>query len=111
MNESMADLQDLLMRLHKRLRARLEETEDEADRKALLTEMAEVTHRIQLAGGLLFAAQAQELETRVAAVRKGTKAVNSAIAEFEGLKSFLDSMKGFLSLVDEAIDAAKSLAG
>ncbi len=110
MNDTLADLQDRLVRLHARLRDRLGATDDDAERQALVTEMTEVTHRVQLVGGLLFAAEADELDAKVREVKAATKAVNAAIARIGGLKDLLDAMSGFLGLVDEAIDLAKTLA-
>lgn len=85
-------------------------TPDAATRQALITEMTEVTHRIQVVGGLLFAAQSDELCESVDAVRKGTKAVNAGIAGIADLAAFLGAMNAFLGLVDDAIDLAKTLA-
>ena len=71
--------------------------------------MQEVSHRITLTGDLLFAAQAQELDGKVADVTKATKKVNAAITDFKNVKAFLDAMSEFLALVDQAINLAKTL--
>ncbi len=110
MNETLADLQDRLVRLHRKLRDQLAETEDAAQRKALVNEMLEVTHRIQVIGGLLFAAEAAALDDKVQEVRAATRKVNEAITQIKQLRDFLDTAADFLALVDEAIDIAKGLA-
>jgi len=67
MNDALVSLQDLLVRQHRRLRDSLEATKNEGVRSALIREMGEITHRVQLVGGLLFAAQANQLDAKVAA--------------------------------------------
>lgn len=109
MNKTLADLQDRLVRLHKQLREQLKSTDDAAQRQALVTEMIEVTHRVQIVGGLLFAQESEELEAKVADVAKATRKVKDAIAEIKKLKDFLDTITAFLGLVDEALDLAKVL--
>jgi hypothetical protein len=110
MNETLADLQDKLVRLHRKLRDQLAQTEDAAQRQALLNEMVEVTHRVQLVGGLLFASEAAALDDKVKEISAAAKKVNAAIAQIKELKTFLDTVSDFLGLVDEAIDLAKGLA-
>jgi prefoldin subunit 5 len=56
---------------------------------------------------MLFAAQAAELDDKVKEISAATKRVNASIAEIAQLKDFLDTISGFLGLVDEAIDLAK----
>src|SRR5580765_2205486 len=100
MNETMADLQDRLVRLHRSLRDQLAQTDDAALRQTLVNEMAEVTHRIQLVGGLLFSAGAATLDDKVKEISAATKKVNDAIAEIKQLQTFLDTFSDFLGLVD-----------
>lgn len=110
MNETLADLQDKLVRLHGKLRDQLAQTDDPAQRQALMNEMTEVTHRVQLVGSLLFAADAATLDEKVKEVSGATAKINKAVAQIKELQSFLDTMSDFLGLVDEAIDIAKGLA-
>lgn len=107
MNETLISLQDRLIRLHRKLRDQLAETEDPDQRQALSNEMIEVTHRVQLVGGVLFAAQAAQLDDKVKEISAATRNVNAAIAQVAQLKDFLDTFSDFLGLVDEAIDLAK----
>jgi flagellar hook-associated protein FlgK len=109
MNESLATLQDTLARQHKKLRDAIPTAPDAAARQALLTEMSELTHRVQIVGSLLFRAQTQALTDKIAEVNKATKKVNAAIKQIQALKGFLDAVSGFLTLVDEAIDIAKKV--
>lgn len=109
MNDALITLQDTLIKQHKRLREALGTVDTDDQRRTIIREMFEITHRIQLAGGLLFAAQSQDLDAKVAAVRKGTAKIKAAIDELDNLQHFLDTMSSFIALVDEAIDLAKSL--
>jgi hypothetical protein len=108
-NDAMRELQSTLVRQFKKLNDALE-GETDADRAdAILREMQEVSHRVALAGSLLFAGQAKELDEKVAEVAKGVRKVNAAIAEIKNLQAFLDTVSDFLVLVDDAIDLAKTL--
>jgi 23S rRNA C2498 (ribose-2'-O)-methylase RlmM len=108
-NESMRDLQSTLLRQFKKLHDSLDDVTD-ADRvDAIVREMQEINHRIAMAGSLLFAAQAQELDGKVAEVSKATRKVNASVADLRNLQAFLDAMTEFLGLVDEAIDLAKAV--
>ena len=71
--------------------------------------MTEISHRVAIIGGLLFRKQADELDEKVAAVKKATRSVNAAIANFRDLQAFLGAFSEFLALVDEAIDLGKVL--
>jgi 23S rRNA C2498 (ribose-2'-O)-methylase RlmM len=108
-NESMRDLQSTLLRQFKKLHDSLDDVTDADRADAIVREMQEVNHRIAMVGGLLFAAQAKELDGKVTEVSKATRKVNAAIADMKNLQAFLDSMTDFLGLVDEAIDLAKAL--
>jgi hypothetical protein len=109
MNPALESIQDALMKQHRKLRDMIPTAPDAAARQALLTEMAEITHRIQITGSLLFSKQTKELDDKVGALKTATKDVNKAIADLKALKGFLDAMSKFLSVVDEAIDLAKKL--
>jgi hypothetical protein len=108
-NESMSALQSTLLRQFRKLHDSLDGETDAGRAQAIVREMQEVNHRIAVAGGLLFAGQAEALDGKVARVTKATRKVNAAIADLRNLQVFLDAMSEFLGLVDEAIDLAKAL--
>jgi prefoldin subunit 5 len=108
-NESMRKLQNALVLQLRKLNDSLDDVTDSNRAQAIVREMQEVNHRIALTGSLLFAAQAQELDDKVAEISKATKTVNAAVADIENLQAFLDAISEFLGLVDEAIDLAKTL--
>jgi 23S rRNA C2498 (ribose-2'-O)-methylase RlmM len=108
-NESIRDLQSMLLRQLKRLHDSLDDVTDANRAQAIVREMQEINHRIALTGSLLFAAQAEELDGKVSEVSKATRKVNAAIANLKNTQAFLEAMSEFLSLVDEAIALAKLL--
>ena len=108
-NESIRELQGLLLRQFKKLHDSLDDVEDAGAAQVIVREMQEVNHRIALTGSLLFAAQAAELDTKVADIGKATKKVNAAITQVQNTQALLSAMSEFLGLVDEAIDFAKLL--
>lgn len=109
MNESLVALQDVLVKQHKRLRDAIPGAPDAAARQALLTEMAEITHRVQVTGALLFCRQSRQLAAKVDAIRKASVRVKEAIDEIASLTAFVGGIGVFLTLVDDAIDLAKTL--
>lgn len=108
-NESMRNLQGLLLREFKKLHDSLDDVTDPDVAQTIVREMQEVNHRIALTGSLLFAAQAAELDSKVAAIGKATAKVNAAIAQVQNVQALLGALSDFLGLVDEAIDFAKLL--
>jgi hypothetical protein len=108
-NEAMRELQNTLVREFKKLNDSLDEVTDAEVARGIVREMQEVNHRIALAGSLLFAGQAKELDEKVAEIGKATRKVNAAIANLKNFEAFLGAISEFLGLVDEAIDLAKLL--
>ncbi|MDX2148923.1 MAG: hypothetical protein SFZ23_15515 [Planctomycetota bacterium] len=109
MNLALADLQDTLVKQNKKLREALAASNDNETRQALIREMDEITHRVQLVGSLLFTAQTAELDAKVAEVNKARKHVNDALGQIQKLREFLDAASAFLAVVDQAIDTAKKV--
>ena len=110
MNETLADLQDKLVRLHKKLRDQLAQTDDAAARAALVNEIPRGHSSRSGSWQSFFAADAEKLDDKVKEISAATKKVTQAIAQIQQLQAFLDTVSDFLSLVDEAIDLAKSLS-
>ena len=108
-NESMRRLQSTLVAQLDALDKSLDDVTDPEKARAIVREMQEVNHRIGLAGGLLFAAQAARLDKKVAQIDAATQKVSDAIEKLENVKAFVKAFSDFLGLVDEAIDLAKVL--
>jgi hypothetical protein len=108
-NTALIILQDALAKQNQALRKRITETDDPDMVQALLNEMTETSHRLQLVGALLFAAQSNELDAAVDKVKAATVKVNKSISTLKDVARMLDTISSFLGLVDDAIDMAKLL--
>lgn len=107
-NESIRRVQELLMKELKKLNDSLDDVTDFKQAQAIVREMQEVNHRIAIAGGVLFAAQAQELDEKVPALNKAAKKVEEALKDLKKLEQVLLAVSAFLGLVDEVLDLAKA---
>jgi hypothetical protein len=110
MNESIKKLHDLLLAQHATLADKLGETTDPEIAKAIILEMQEVLHRIDVAQNLLFRASSKALENSVAKVTRADSKLAKAIDSAKTAASFINAVSDFLGFVDEAIDLAKALA-
>ncbi|CAN5820684.1 hypothetical protein BH11PLA1_BH11PLA1_00120 [soil metagenome] len=108
MNESLADLQDALLKAHALLRARLAAADSAPVRRELLKQLQAAAARVQTVGGLLFAQQCDALDAKVADVRKASTKLKRALADTESAKQVVATLTDFFALVDEAIDLAKT---
>jgi hypothetical protein len=110
MNQDLSNLHDLLCAQHDALYESLDSAPDSDTMDAIMTEMREVRHRIDITQGLLFRAESQKLSDCL----KGINAANADLtAALKTVKTATDVVKGvskFLTLVDKALDLAKSLA-
>jgi hypothetical protein len=73
-------------------------------------EIQEVAHRIILVQNLLFTNESKQLAELVPTIEASSAQLTKAIGEIQQVTDFLNSVSGFLSDVDEAIDLAKTLA-
>lgn len=78
-----------------------------AEVNAILDEIAEVNARVTTLGRQLFTQQTSQIATRAQAVADGVAEVKAAIQELENVKSLVQGVTKFLSLVDKLIDVAK----
>jgi len=106
-NQSLRDLQVILVNQMQELSRRLDGVSDPDQARAIVGEMQEINHRITLVGGLLFRQQSEELENKVDAVCKAESKIEQALQDISHIADFLKAFSGFLALVDEAIDFAK----
>ena len=109
MNQDLDNLHELLISQHEALYAKLDTALDGATIQAILTEMRELRHRIDVVQGLLF-------HETTAALRAGLQKVSDADSDLtKTLKvaaTATDIVAGvgkFLGVVDKAIDLAKTL--
>jgi hypothetical protein len=110
MNESMRELQEVLLGRVQALSRQLDDAKTTKEAEAIVREMLEFNHRVTLTGQLLFREQSKQLTARVEAVKKAKSEVDSAIKKLSNLKTGVKIVTKFLHLVDEALDLAKVLA-
>lgn len=75
--------------------------------RAIAREIAEVNHRITVAGQLLFKRQTAKITEAVQAIQEERATLDEAIADIEKVNAFIRTVSSFLGLVDKALDLAK----
>ena len=108
-----ADLKSMhgdLLALNQKLSASLDNITDAAMARAVVTEMREVVHRIDLVQSLLFAASAKKISGAVQAVEQANQQALESLDEIRSVTALVKTVTGVLTLVDKAIDVAKTLA-
>ena len=76
---------------------------------SLSLENSEIMHRIVLAQNLLFQADSTELQQDVQAVTASSTELTTALANIKEVTGIITAVSSYLTLVDEAIDLAKTL--
>ena len=108
-NDDLDRLHDMLIAASQRLHDKLNDVTDPDLADAIVTEMREVVHRIDLVQSLLFTAAS----TRIAAAVKDVDAANvglaASIKAIGSVTQLVNTITSFLTLVDTAIDLAKAL--
>ncbi|HWX20681.1 MAG TPA: hypothetical protein VN578_12345 [Candidatus Binatia bacterium] len=110
MNQTLQQIHDLLLAQHNALANLLDAQTDPAKAKAILMEMQEVLHRIDLVQNLLFRQSSAQLDQTLAGIKKANDSLAQSLASFGNLVDFVSSTTKFLTAVDQAIDIAKTLA-
>jgi gamma-glutamylcyclotransferase (GGCT)/AIG2-like uncharacterized protein YtfP len=108
-----ADLKSMhgdLLALNQKLSDSLDDITDAAMARAVVTEMREVVHRIDLVQSLLFAASAKKISDAVKAVDQANEQALDSLDEIRNVTGLVKTVTGVLTLVDKAIDIAKTLA-
>ena len=110
MNTNLKQLHDLLLSQHAALSDKLGQETDPDRAQAILTEMQELLHRIDLTQGLLFAQTSSELDKAVKKVQQADAALTKALKKIKTVADLVAATSQFLTSVDAAIDIAKTLA-
>lgn len=110
MNEDLQNLHDSLLSQHQALYDKLDQTTDPDLAKAIITEMQEILHRIDLVQGLLFRQTTQALKNSVQKIDQADADLEDALQTAESVTDFVKGVSAYLALVDKAIDLAKTLA-
>jgi len=88
----------------------IQQTTDKKMADVISTEIQEVAHRIILTQNLLFLADAPQLSPLVKNIAAASQQLTTAISQIQQVTQFLNGVSSYLSLVDNAIDLAKTLA-
>jgi hypothetical protein len=108
-NDDMETIQAEAIKRFNQLQSILDDTTDYDLAQSVVMEMQEVNHRITLAGSLLFAAQSQALAAKADLVSSASRKAQRDLRDFANAKDVMDAITGFLGVVDQAIDLAKTL--
>src|SRR5690348_9956604 len=107
-NRDLDQLHDLLVALNERLNNSLDTITDPDLARAVITEMREVVHRIDLVQSLLFAAASNRISAAVAKVKDANADLSASLATINNITGVVKTVSSFLTVVDKAIDLAKT---
>ena len=110
MNRDLDNMHSLLIAQHEALYEKLDTASDEDTMQAILTEMREIRHRIDLVQNLLFRQTTQQLTDAVKRVSNADTQLTTALSSAQTAAAVVKGVSTFLALVDQAIDLAKTLA-
>src|SRR5262249_23316549 len=108
-NQDLGRLHDILVARHKQLGDSLNTITDADLAQAVLTEMGEVLHRIDGVQRLLFKAASQKISEKVALVDAANADLVRSLQTIDNITKLVKTVSDFLTLVDAAIDLAKTL--
>jgi flagellar motor protein MotB len=109
-NPTLAALYQSLCSQQDALSAALQKTSDPNLADTLSTENYEIMHRIVLTQNLLFQSDSSELQADVKGVQIAASQLQNTIANIQKAADVVNGVTQYLTLVDEAIDLAKTLA-
>lgn len=108
-NQDMTKLHGILIDFNRKLNKRLDKTTNIDDARRIVTEMREVVHRIDLVQSLLFTKAAKRVTAAVEDVNKANAKAVQSVATLKKIVDVVRTVTSFLTLVDDAIDLAKTL--
>lgn len=108
-NQDLSRLHGMLIARNKQLNNSLDTITDPALAQAVVTEMGEVLHRIDGVQRLLFKAASQNITTAVAVVDAANADLAASLQTINNITKLVKTVSDFLTLVDAAIDLAKTL--
>jgi hypothetical protein len=108
-NQDLDQLHDLLFKTNEQLSRSLGTITDPALARGVVTEMREVIHRIDLVQSLLFTGASQRISGAVGKVQAANAGLVTSLQTITNLTKLVQTVSSFLTLVDDAIDLAKTL--
>src|SRR5262245_8678997 len=103
MNQTLQQIHTLLLAQHPALTGLLDSETDPDKAKAILMEMQEVLHRIDLVQNLLFRQSSEQLDKTMSGIKKANDALTQSLEDIDNVVSLVSSTTKFLSAVDQAI--------
>lgn len=110
MNDTVKSIHDLLIDQIDNISAEMDTNTDPVVSKNLLAEMDEMTHRLNIAQNLMFAATSKTLEGYLPQIKTANDALANSLKRIQNVTTFLNDSTEFLKYVDQALDLAKTLA-
>jgi len=110
MNEDLNNLHELLVAQQEALYKKLDTAADDEAMQAILTEMRELRHRMDVVQGLLFRETTTALQNTLAKVNDADAELTKALKDAGAAAEIVKGVSQFLVVVDKAIDLAKTLA-
>jgi hypothetical protein len=107
MNPTLQSLHDSLLAQHDALAQKLDDCTNAADAQAILTQMQEITHRVDSVQNLLLKATADSLTTALVAVGQADAKLTATLQGVASAAAIVAGVTQFLGVVDEAIAVAK----
>jgi hypothetical protein len=109
-NPDLSKLQKILIATHQQLSDTLADTADPDTAEAIVKEMREVLHRIDLVHSLLFTEVSNEIAATTAKIEDADEELQSTLEGITKAVTVVTAVTKFLGVVDEAIDVAKLVA-
>ena len=110
MNQDLFRLHAQLLVQHQALYDKLDEVETPEEARAIITEMQELLHRIDLVQGLLFRQTTTALADSLQKVDAADEELTRALDAADKVTDIIAGIGKYLGVVDQAIDLAKTLA-
>ncbi len=110
MNQELQVLHDTLIAQHQALFKKLDDANDPGEAKMIVTEMQELLHRIDVLQGLLFRQTTAALKNSLRKVDEADTELTQALKSAGTAAEIIKGVSKFLTVVDKAIDLAKTLA-
>jgi hypothetical protein len=107
-NPDLAATAQALEDLRDKLQAAKAAENDPDKYEAINNQLIEVHHRVAEVGSLLFSQRSQAISDAAAKI-KAAQADVEAIAKIDSITHFIDTVSGFLGLVDKVIAVAKAV--
>ena len=109
MNQTLQQIHSMLLAQHNALAQLLDSETDPDKARAILMEMQEILHRIDLVQNLLFTESSKQLDKTLHGIQQANDALTQSLDSIDDISSFLSASTKFLAAVDQAIDLAKTL--